>query len=520
MIIKMKIFHLLVFMRWIYSTDARDIGILYLLLSIFSGMLGTTLSMFIRIQLMDINQSSVLNLPNQVYNVVITVHALLMIFYLIMPSLFGGFGNIFVPSLVGAIDMAFPRLNNFSFWLLFSSLILASSAMMLGEGIGTGWTIYPPLSSIFYHSGSSVDLGIFALHLAGISSMLGSINLIVTVMNLKAPGLKYHLLNLYVWSVIITALLLILALPVLAGGITMLLTDRNFNTSFFESQSGGDPILYQHLFWFFGHPEVYIIILPGFGIISETNKPIFGYLGMVFAMLSIGLLGFLVWAHHMYTVGLDIDTRAYFSAATMIIAIPTGIKIFSWIATLSGGRIKLNTVMLFVIGFIFLFTIGGLTGVILSNASLDIALHDTYYVVAHFHYVLSLGAVFALFSGFYYWYPTITTYNFNEMWGIVHFILLFIGANLTFFPMHFLGLMGLPRRILDYPDAFLKWNQLASLGSIISFISIIPFIISIFSKNRIIYHNLTYTSIENVIQISRYYHLHSMNTLPVLNKIS
>lgn len=510
--------------RWLYSTDARDIGILYLILSGFSGILGSMMSLIIRLQLMDIEQSEILNLSNQVYNNVVTIHALLMIFYLIMPALFGAFGNLFLPNLIGSIDMAFPRLNNVSFWLLASSLILALSSLIVGEGLGTGWTLYPPLSGILYHSSLSVDLGILSLHLAGISSMLGSINYIVTTLILKAPGIDFIKLNLYVWSLIITALLLILALPVLAGGITMLLTDRNFNTSFYEIQAGGDPILFQHLFWFFGHPEVYIIILPGFGIVSHiihnsSNKPIFGKLGMIFAMLSIGLLGFLVWAHHMYTVGLDVDTRSYFSAATMIIAIPTGIKIFSWITSLLGSKIDLNNpAILFVLGFLFLFTLGGMTGVILSNASLDIALHDTYYVVAHFHYVLSMGAIFTLFAGFYYWYPMLSHYSINKIWANTHFYLLFLGVNITFGPMHFSGMAGHPRRILDYPDCYLNINQIASLGSFISFISIFPFIFSMFNNDKTIFNNISSLSLDNSLQLIRYYHHHSFNTIPITNK--
>lgn len=451
-------------MRWVLTTNHKEIGSLYLLFSLLMLFVGGTMALVIRAELF---QPGLQYVQPEFFNQMTTMHGLIMVFGAIMPA-FVGLANWMIPMQIGAPDMALPRLNNFSFWLLPVAFgILLSTLLMEGGGPNFGWTFYAPLSTTY--APPSTSFFIMSIHLAGISSILGAINIIATILNLRTPGMRLMDMSLFVWTWLITAFLLIAVMPVLAGVVTMMLLDINFGTSFFDAAGGGDPVLFQHLFWFFGHPEVYIMILPAFGIVSLivptfARKRLFGYASMVYATASIALLSFVVWAHHMFTVGLPLTAELFFMYSTMLIAVPTGVKVFNWIATLFRGSISFEVPMLFALGFIVMFTIGGLSGVMLAIVPADFQYHDTYFVVAHFHYVLVPGALFAILAGAYYWMPKWTGHYADETLGRWHFWLSVIGVNLTFFPMHFSGLAGMPRRIPDYALQFADFNMISSVG--------------------------------------------------------
>jgi len=475
------------FQRWCMSTNHKDIGTLYLIFALTMFFIGGSFAMAIRAELF---QPGLQLMQPYFFNEMTTLHALVMIFGAVMPA-FVGLGNWMIPMMIGAPDMALPRMNNLSFWILpFAFTLLLSTLFMPGGSAAGGWTMLPPLSL----QSSSLAFTVFAIHLMGISSIMGAINIIATILNLRAPGMELLKMPVFVWSWLITAFLLIAVMPVLAGAVTMLLTDKYFGTSFFNAAGGGDPVLYQHIFWFFGHPEVYIMILPAFGIISEViptfaRKPIFGYKAMVFAIASIAFLSFIVWAHHMFTVGLPLGAEIFFMYATMLIAVPTGVKVFNWVATMWGSSMTFETPMLFAIAFVILFTIGGFSGLMLALVPADFQYHDTYFVVAHFHYVLVTGAIFAIISATYYWLPKWTGNMYSEFWGKMHFWNSVIWVNVLFFPQHFLGLAGMPRRIPDYNVAFASFNMVSSIGGFLFGASQLIFLgviihAAFFSKNK------------------------------------
>ncbi|MBC7207248.1 MAG: cytochrome c oxidase subunit I, partial [Methyloversatilis sp.] len=451
-------------MRWVTTTNHKDIGSMYLWFSFAMFIVGGIMALVIRAELF---QPGLQVVDPDRFNQMTTLHGLIMVFGAIMPA-FVGFANWMIPLMIGASDMAFARMNNWSFWLLPPAAILLTTSLLVpGGAAASGWTLYPPLT---VQMGIGMDMAIFAVHILGISSIMGSINIVTTILNMRAPGMTLMKMPLFCWTWLITAYLVIAVMPVLAGAVTMILTDRHFGTSFFNAAGGGDPVLYQHIFWFFGHPEVYIIAIPAFGVVSQvipafSRKPLFGYASMVYATSSIAILSFIVWAHHMYTVGMPVAGQLYFMFATMLIAIPTGVKVFNWVATMWRGSLTFETPMLFSIGFLFLFTLGGFSGLVLSMTAVDVQLHDSYYVVAHFHYVMVAGALFSAYAGAYYWLPKWTGHMYDEKLGKLHFWLSLIFFNMTFFVQHFLGLAGMPRRIPDYSLQFAEFNMISSIGA-------------------------------------------------------